>query len=142
MTLEKKKIDNIERKGVNAGNRHFLHFKQYFLHHQKLKSSFFVTSYLSSAVADNLDQNFVTLYRIREILTRIYLPSEKILDQSKIKRLAGDKINVTKEMKLCWECMIKILPNCLGFSFSIFLNDSFIHGQKDCPNHTGHRSQI
>ena len=35
MTLGKKTYENIEGKEENAGNQHFLHFPQYFLHYQR-----------------------------------------------------------------------------------------------------------
>ena len=38
MTLRKKSFENIERKGENAGNQHFLLFPQYFLKYQSEKS--------------------------------------------------------------------------------------------------------
>ena len=68
MTLKKKALENTVGKGEKAGDQYFLHFPQCFQFYQREKSSF------------------------------NSLPNNKILDQSNLKALADDKINVTEKL--------------------------------------------
>ena len=57
MALVKQAFENIEGKGENAGNRHFLHFPKMFSTLPKTKINLLETSILSSANALNLDRS-------------------------------------------------------------------------------------
>ena len=68
-------LENVVGKGENAGDQHFLFFPQGFL-----KAFFF-------RMVKSRDR---ALYRVNP------LPDDKILDQTKLKAFADDKLNVTK----------------------------------------------
>ena len=57
MTYRKKPFENIEGKGENAGNQHFILFPQCFLPSPKTNFDLSLTFILSSGDAFNLDQS-------------------------------------------------------------------------------------
>ena len=73
LTLRKKPSENIVRKGENADKQHFLLLPQCFLLYQRK-----ITTFNSLTIVLNYD---------------------KILDWSKLKAVADNKINVTEELK-------------------------------------------
>ena len=72
-TLKEKASENIIGKGKNSGNQHFLLFHNVFFH---IRDGQIICAPFNS------------------------LPNDKILDQSKLKALADDTINVNQELKL------------------------------------------
>ena len=100
--LYKKPSENIVGKGENAGYQHFLLFPQCF-YPSKNKFKFSVTFILSSTGAFNLDQskNLSFGKKLRKKCNFWFKlsPNGKILDLTKLKAFAGDKLNVTKNLK-------------------------------------------
>ena len=95
MTLGKKPFENIVGKGENAGNQHFLLFLQCFRLFTREKEK-------EISIFQSLFQLFCCL-QVLSILTSLKichlvnpLPVNKILDQTKLKAFADDKLNVTK----------------------------------------------
>ena len=98
MTLKKKAFKNIEVKGENAGNQHFLLVPHCFSIVSRRSFMILATCNLSSSNASNLDKSKTLsfgkeLYPVlREGLIFIVNPltDNKILDWSKLKEIADD----------------------------------------------------
>ena len=87
--LSEKFFENMVGKGENGGNKHFLVFSQSFLLFTQQISNFQSPLFLAFAHAFNLDHSkpFNSL------------PHNKILDWSKLKAFADDKLNATEKLK-------------------------------------------